>query len=103
MAADFNRVAVAGRLHRLGERIELLLGDRFAAKAYEGARLRLWGRGFELPRVVQPLLILGRLLPAFVGRAGTDQVHIGADVLAVRAGAVAGTVGTEAEVLGGEF
>src|SRR5262249_49776657 len=37
------------------------------------------------------------------GRAGADQVHVGAQVLAVLAGAVASTVGAQAEVLGREL
>src|SRR5262245_11717169 len=45
------------------------------------------------------MLVVGRLLPALVGRAGADQVHVGPEVLAVLAGAVAGAVGTEAEIL----
>src|SRR5262249_14887525 len=48
-------------------------------------------------------LVLGRLLPALVSRAGADQVDVGAEVLTVLAGAVAGAVGAEAEVLGREL
>src|SRR5262249_16766434 len=47
-----------------------------------------------------PPLVLRRLLPAFVGRAGADQVDVGTEVLAVLAGPVAGTVGTKAKVIG---
>src|SRR5262249_36510922 len=51
---------------------------------------------------LEPLLILGGLLPALVGRAGADQIDVGADVLAVLAGPVAGAVGAQAEVVGGD-
>src|SRR5262249_51184794 len=62
-------------------------------------RLRL-GK-LPLSRIGEPLLIIGRRLPALVRRAGADQVHIGAEVSAVRTGAVAWAVGTEAIVVGG--
>src|SRR5688572_10916427 len=42
------------------------------------------------------------LLPLLGGLAGADQVHVGTEVLLVFAGAVAGAVGTEAEVFGRE-
>src|SRR5262245_45404384 len=58
---------------------------------------------FHLASLLEPLLVLGRFLPAFVRRAGPDQVHIGAEILAVLAGAVAGAVLEEAEILGGKF
>src|SRR3954462_15304760 len=40
----------------------------------------------DLSGAPEPLLILGRLLPALVGGAGADQVDVGAEVLAVLAG-----------------
>src|SRR5262245_45686197 len=52
--------------------------------------------------LLEPLLILRGLLPALVCRAGANQVHVGAEVLAVGAGTVAGAVSAEAEVFGGE-
>src|SRR5438046_520706 len=54
----------------------------------------------HLSAILEPLLVLRRLLPAFVGLAGADQVHVGAEVLAVFAGLIAGAVGAEAEVVG---
>jgi hypothetical protein len=56
----------------------------------------------HLPGVLEPLLILRVLLPALIGRAGADQLHVGAEVPPVLAGAVAGAVGAQAEVLRGE-
>jgi hypothetical protein len=53
--------------------------------------------------VLEPLLIRRRFLPALVGRAGADQVHVGAEVAAVFARAFAGVVGVEAEVLGRDW
>ena len=53
----------------------------------------------DLPRFLEPLLILRRLLPAFVGRAGADQVHVGAEVLAVLSLRLAGTALGEAEIV----
>src|SRR5215831_1323029 len=52
----------------------------------------------DLSGVLEPLPVLRRLLPPLVGGAGADQVHVGAQVLLVLAGPVAGAVGTEAEV-----
>src|SRR5262249_45642880 len=37
----------------------------------------------DLSGILQPLLILRRLLPAFASGAGADQVHVGAQVRAV--------------------
>src|SRR5262249_51158622 len=48
---------------------------------------------------LQPLLICRRLLPAFVGRAGADQVHVGAQVLLVLAGAITGAAFGKAEIV----
>src|SRR4029453_12033539 len=53
--------------------------------------------------ILEPVLISRHFLPALVCRPRTDKVHVGAEVLAVRAGAVAGAVGAEAEVVGSEF
>src|SRR5262245_10539352 len=53
----------------------------------------------DLSGVLEPLLILRRLLPPLVGRAGADQVHVGTEVLLVLPGAVAGAVGAQAEVV----
>src|SRR5262245_51188048 len=58
---------------------------------------------FHLASLLEPLLVLGCCLPALVGRAGADQVHVGAEVLAIRAGAIAGAVRAEAEVLGSDL
>src|SRR5262249_44146570 len=57
-------------------------------------------RRSKAPRVLEPLLVVGRLLPALVGLAGADQVHVGAKVFPVLARLVAGAVGAQAEVLG---
>src|SRR5437868_2872360 len=46
----------------------------------------------HLPGIFEPLLVVGRLLPPLVGRAGADQVHVGPEVFAARAGPVAGAV-----------
>jgi len=69
------------------------------------SRLGLTGRlsstfSLQLARLHEPLLICRGLLPPLVGRTGADQVHVGAEVLAVLAGLVAGAVGAEAEVVG---
>src|SRR6516162_6509394 len=65
-------------------------------------RLDLTGRFCSylllLPCLLEPLLIFRCLLPALVGQAGADQAHIGPQVLAVLAGAVAGAVRPEAKV-----
>src|SRR5262245_16934049 len=53
----------------------------------------------DLPGVPEPLLVLGRLLPALVGGSRADQVHVGAEVAAILARAFAGTIGAEAVVL----
>src|SRR5262249_16764516 len=94
--AQTERRAVTGRA-RLAARAPrpLLFRDQGAARPIPHPWLLLL-----LPRVPEPLVICGRLLPALVGRAGADQVHVGAEVLAVLARAVAGAVGTQAEVLG---
>ena len=52
---------------------------------------------------LQPLLIPRRLLPAFVGLAGADQVDVGAEVFAVWSSPVAGAVRPQSEVLGREL
>jgi len=57
----------------------------------------------DLPRILKPLLVLRRLLPAFVGRARGRPGPRRRRVLAVLAGFVAGAVGAEAEVLGMSF
>src|SRR5262249_17107874 len=57
----------------------------------------------DLSRVLEPLLVVGGLLPPLVGGAGADQVHVRAQVLTVLPGAVAGAVGPQTEVLGCEF
>src|SRR5881392_2922810 len=51
-------------------------------------------------RLLQPVLIFGALLPALVGLAGADQLDVGAEVAAFRAGAVARALGVQAEVRG---
>src|SRR5262249_41103835 len=103
VAANLDGVAVAGALHRLGQRVELPHLSTLAAQEHERTLLRLRFRlCLQLPGVLEPLLIVRRLLPLLVGRAGADQVHVGAEVFAVRAGAVAGAVRPEAEVLGRE-
>ena len=53
--------------------------------------------------LLPPLLIFRRLLPPFVSRSRADQVHVGAEVLAAGAGAVAGAVRAEAEFIGREL
>src|SRR5262249_36299818 len=53
----------------------------------------------RLTCVLEPLLVFGGLLPALVGLTGADQLHVGAEVPAVLAGAV----GAQAEVLGGQL
>ena len=93
VAADLDGVSIGGVLHRLGQRVELSFRDALAANYHEGARLRLRRLRPELFRLLEPLLILRRLPPAFVGRAGADEVHVGAEVLAVLARFVAGAVG----------
>src|SRR5260370_7867963 len=106
VAPDFDGVAVvvAGALHCLGERVELALGDALAAQDHEGLCLRLdGGKALLLPAILQPLPILPRLLPALPPRTAPPHVHLGPDVLTLLAGAVAGAVRAEAEVLGGEF
>src|SRR6516165_9868224 len=57
----------------------------------------------RLSGILEPLLVLGRLLPALVGRAGADQVDVGAKVFSVLASAIAGTVRVETEVVGGQL
>ena len=54
----------------------------------------------HLPGVLEPSLVRGCLLPAFVGCAWTDQVDVGAEVLAIVTGAIAGTIGPQAEIVG---
>src|SRR5262245_125452 len=56
----------------------------------------------QLSRLLEPFLVLGRLLPSLVGRPRADQVHVGAKIFAVLAGAVAGAVGAKAEVVRGD-
>src|SRR5262245_37135059 len=48
-----------------------------------------------------PLLVPRRLLPALVGGSWSDQLHVGTEVLAAGAGALAGAPLVEAEILGG--
>src|SRR5262249_22679890 len=50
-------------------------------------------------RFLAPFLITRRLFPAFIGGAGADQVHIGAEVLAARAGAPAGAAVSPTQIL----
>src|SRR5262245_13489036 len=57
----------------------------------------------DLSRVLEPLQVVGRLLPPLVGRSGADQFHVGPQVLAVLPGPVAGAVGAKAEILGREL
>src|SRR5262245_41500525 len=69
VAADLDGVAVAGVLDCLGQGVELPLRDPLAAQPHERARLRLRGFGAELSGVLEPLLVVGRLLPSLVGGA----------------------------------
>src|SRR5262245_17493078 len=57
----------------------------------------------DLSCVLEPLLIVSRLLPPLVSLAGANEVDFSAQVLAVLSGAIAGTVGAEAEILGREL
>src|SRR5262249_49196191 len=55
--------------------------------------------GLHLPRVLEPLLVLRRLLPALVGGAGADQVQVGPEVTALLAGSLTGAAGSEAKIV----
>src|SRR5262249_21696778 len=68
--------------------------------AKEAQRRKTLGTPLDLPGVPEPLLVLGRSLPALVGGARSDQVHVGAEVAAAGTGAFARTVGMQPEVLG---
>src|SRR5262249_22820898 len=54
----------------------------------------------DLSRVLEPLLVFRRLHPALVRLAGADQIHVGAQILAVLARLVARAVWPETEVSG---
>src|SRR5262245_5839093 len=95
VAADLDGVAVARALHRFGQGVELANLDALGGQHHEGLWFRLGRLGPRLLRVLEPLLILRRLLPALIRRAGADQVDIRAEVLAVLAGLETGAVGTE--------
>src|SRR5262249_23660793 len=100
IAANLDDITGAGLLDRVDQGLEFALGDALAAQDDERAGLCRWSLGAGLFRVLEPLLIFRRRLPALVGGAGAVQVHVGAEVLAVLARLVASAVGAEAEVLG---
>ena len=62
-----------------------------------------WSRtAHEFLGLLEPLLVGRRLPPILIRRAGADAVHVGAEILAAGAGALAGTAFFQPEVGGGD-
>src|SRR5262249_50274111 len=78
------------------ERLEILQQVRCSPLGVLLTRLPFAG-------ALEPLLVRRCLLPALVGFARTDPVHVGTQVAAAGALALAGAVCVQPEVLGGEL
>src|SRR5262245_53778227 len=73
IAADFHDSSFRRGQNGFGERRELLVPCAIGTQNNKWLRAVLCRK---LPGLLEPLLILRRLLPALVGRAGPDQVHV---------------------------